>query len=145
MGERSERAILNHLIETCRDAERGFVLAAEDARTDDLREMFLAMADQRKRFADDLLPHAQRLGGARNAEGTTAAALHRAWMHLKAQLAKNPDHAVLVEAERGERFAVSAYDDAVQNMLPPETRDLVEAQDEDIHLAHQQIANQLRR
>lgn len=145
MGERTERGILNHLIETCHDAERGFVLAAEEAQTEELREMFLDLAGQRRRFAEDLLPHAQRLGGAGNADGTTAAALHRAWIHLKAQLAKDPDKAVLAEAERGERFAVSAYDDAVNDMLPPDVRDLVEAQDEDVRMAHLNIAAQLKR
>jgi hypothetical protein len=28
MAERNERAVLNHLIEICRDAERGFRMAA---------------------------------------------------------------------------------------------------------------------
>jgi hypothetical protein len=32
MSERTERAVLNHLIETCRDAERGFTIAAHEVR-----------------------------------------------------------------------------------------------------------------
>jgi uncharacterized protein (TIGR02284 family) len=108
-----------------------------------LREKFLELAAQRRRFAADLLPHAQRLGGARVADGTTAAALHRGWMQIKARVVKDPDHAVLSEAERGERFAVAAYDDAVHDILPPDVRDLVEAQDEDVRLAHQDIAARL--
>ena len=41
MADRSERAVLNHLIETCKDAERGFRHVAEHAR------FLVADADQR--------------------------------------------------------------------------------------------------
>lgn len=143
MGERTERAILNHLIETCRDAERGFMVAADETQEPQLRERFLELAEQRRQFAADLLPHAQRLGGARVGDGTTAAALHRHWIQLKARVVKDADKAVLSEAERGERFAVGAYDDAVNDILPPDVRDLVEAQDEDIRMAHDDIAARL--
>ena len=145
MGGRPERTILNHLIETCHDAERGFLLAAQETQQPQLRAKFLELADQRRRFADDLLPHAQRLGGARGAEGTAAAAVHRRWMQLKARLVKDPDHAVLSEAERGERFAVARYDEAVHDMLHPDVRDLVEAQDEGVRLAYQELAARLNR
>jgi len=145
MGERTERAILNHLIETCLDAARGFELAAEQAETAALSERFLLLAQQRRRFANDLLPYAYRLGGPRVGDGTTAAALHRGWIQLKARLTSDPDRAVLREAERGERFAVAVFDDAVNDMLPPDVRDLVEAQDEDVHIAHDEIADDLRR
>jgi uncharacterized protein (TIGR02284 family) len=139
MGERSERAILNHLIEICRDAERGFRVAAGEVDAPELQALFLKLASQRKTFADSLLPHSQRLGGERVGDGTNAAALHRAWMQIKARLAADRDHAVVDEAVRGERHAVAAYDDAVNDMLPPGTRDLVEAQDLDIHVAEQLV------
>ncbi len=32
MAHRTERAVFNHLIETCRDAERGFTIAAHEVR-----------------------------------------------------------------------------------------------------------------
>ena len=139
MAEHSERAVLNHLIEVCRDAERGFKTAAEEVQTPELRTLFLRLAEQRHQFADALLPHAQRLGGADVADGTSAAALHRAWIQVKAKLSANPERAVLEEAARGERFAVAAYDEAVHDILPPDTRDLVEEQDHDVRVASEQI------
>ncbi len=139
MAQQSERAVLNHLIETCRDAERGFRTAAEHVNTAPLRTMFLQMAEQRRQFADALLPHAQRLGGASVADGSGAAAVHRAWIHLKASVAADPDHAVLEEAMRGERVAVAAYDEAIHDILPPDVRDLVEEQHHDVRAAVQQI------
>ena len=135
MAERSERAVLNHLIETCRDAERGFRVAAEHVKTPQLRALFIRLADQRHEFANALLPHAQRLGGAQEVDGTTTAALHRQWIHMKALLATDPDHAVVEGAIRGERFAVAAYDEAVHDLLPPDSRDLIEEQDAEVRAA----------
>ena len=86
MAERTERAVLNHLIETCRDAERGLRLAADEVKSNELKRLFLRLAEQRQAFANELLPHAQRLGGASVSDGTAAAALHRAWIQVKARL-----------------------------------------------------------
>ena len=58
MTDRSERAVLNHLIETCKDAERGFRHVAEHATDPAVKSLFLDIASQRARFAADLLPHA---------------------------------------------------------------------------------------
>lgn len=139
MAERTERAVLNHLIETCRDAERGFRAAAEHVSSGELRRLFLGLADQRHSFVNELLPHAQRLGGTSDADGTATAAAHRAWMHVKARLAGNPDRAILEEAARGERYAMHAYDDAVADVIPPEARELVERQDMGVRLARRLV------
>ena len=139
MAQQTERAVLNHLIETCRDAERGFCTAAEHVNNPQLRTLFLKLAAQRRQFADALLPHAQRLGGADVSDGTGAAAVHRAWIHLKASIAADPNRAVLAEAARGERFAVRAYNNAIHDILPPDARDLVEQQDQDVRAAADEI------
>ena len=128
MTDRSERAVLNHLIETCKDAERGFRHVADYATNPDVKALFLDIASQRARFAADLLPHAQRLGGAREADGTTAGTLHRTWIDLRHALAGNDQLAVVREAERGEHFSLGVYKDALGSMLPPTVRDVVESQ-----------------
>ena len=128
MSDRSERAVLNHLIETCKDAERGFRHVAEHAKNPMLKTLFLDLASQRERFAADLLPHAQRLGGANAGDGTTAGALHRTWIDLRSALSRDDADAVLHEAERGESFSRSVYRDALDGMLPPTTRELIESQ-----------------
>ena len=135
MAQKTERAVLNHLIETCRDAERGFRIAADEVEKPELKRLFLRLAEQRRNFAGELLPHAQRLGGASVGDGTTVATLHRAWIHVKAHLASNPDRAVLEEAARGERFALAAYDEAVNELVPPDARELIEAQDFGVRVA----------
>ena len=132
MTDRSERAVLNHLIETCKDAERGFRHVAEYATDQATKSLFLDIASQRAHFAADLLPHAQRLGGAREAEGTTAGALHRTWIDLRSALSKGRRDAIVGEAERGEHFSLGVYRDALDGMLPPTVREIVEQQYQEI-------------
>jgi uncharacterized protein (TIGR02284 family) len=140
MAERTERAVLNHLIETCRDAERGFRTAAEHVANPEVKRTFLRLAQQRHEFAEELLPHAYRLGGAADADGTGMATMHRTWMQVRARLAANPERAIVEEAVRGERYARSVYDEAVQDVLPPDVRDIVEAQDLDVRVAGRMVA-----
>jgi uncharacterized protein (TIGR02284 family) len=128
MAEHTERWTLNHLIQTCRDGERGFRYAANHATSLVVKELFLEIATQRQQFADALLPHAQRLGGETEADGSVVGALHRGWMTVRDTLAPHDDGAMIREAERGERAAMAAYDEALESMLPPESRELVESQ-----------------
>ena len=128
MSQRSERAVILHLIETCTDAERGFRHLAQLASDPHLKSLFLDLASQRARFAADLLPHARRLGGAPAAEGTAAGALHRTWIDLRSALSRNDQKAVVREAERGEQFSLTVFRDALEGVLPPPVRDVVAAQ-----------------
>jgi uncharacterized protein (TIGR02284 family) len=139
MGERTERAVLNQLIENCRDAERGLRVAADQVKSPELQRVLTGLAEQRHAFANELLPHAQRLGGASVSDGTAAAAVHRVWIKVKARLASDPDRAVLDEAARGERHAVHVYDDAVADVIPPESRELIERQDLGVRLARRLV------
>ena len=63
MAEQTPRSVLNHLIETCRDSERGYRSAAGLVEGPALKTKLLEMANERARFAQELVPHAQRLGG----------------------------------------------------------------------------------
>jgi len=138
MTDRSEHAVLNHLIETCRDGERGFRLAADKAGDPALKRLFGELASQRATFATELLPHAQRLGGNPPSEGTTAAVLHRSWIALE-QALRHDDHLIVNEVERGDRATLRIYFDAVNGMLPPESRDLVQRQLDELEETHARL------
>ncbi len=128
MADRTEREVLNDLIVTCRDAARGFQWAADHASAEPLRAYLTSVADERRHFASELLPHAQRLGGGSEGDGSSAAALHRLWMSLKDRFTGNHDQSLIAEAERGERIALATYDEAINGMIPPDVRDVVERQ-----------------
>ena len=122
MADHTERWTLNRLIATCRDGEHGFRYAANHVRDSTVKALFLEIASQREQFAADILAHAQRLGGATEPDGSLAGALHRGWMTLKDAVGAHDDAAIIREAERGERSALAAYEDALDGMLAREHR-----------------------
>jgi uncharacterized protein (TIGR02284 family) len=129
MAERTEREVLHHLIEICRDGEHGFRTAAEYVQDPKLKSLFMTLAEERQRFATDLVPHLQRLGGRADAdEGSSTAALHRGWMNVKGHVPGHQDHTIVTEAKRGEHAALNAYEEALKGMLPPTVSSLIEAQ-----------------
>lgn len=135
MTESDPRTIFNSLIETCKDAERGLLHAAELVTSQSLKTFFTDTAHQRAQFAADLLPHAQRLGGTETADGTTGAALHRRWMDVRSALSYD-DRAVTSEAERGDSLTVLAFKSAVDGALPATVRDLVERGYDQVRASH---------
>lgn len=139
MAERTEREVLHHLIEICRDGEHGYRAAAEHVHDESLKGLFRDLAEQRRKFADDLVPHLNRLGGAPDGAGTTAGALHRGWMNLRAHMPRHADHTIVVEAGRGEHAALQAYDDALHGMLPPTVSSLVEEQRDEIERSRERM------
>lgn len=139
MAQHTERTVLNHLIEICSDGERGFTAAAEHTSDPELKALYSELAAQRRGFADALVPHAQRLGGDAAAEGTSVGRLHRGWMNLKGRISGHHDQVILEEAERGEDAAVRAYRDALNEVLAPSTRAVIEQQCEAVTRAHEHI------
>ena len=139
MSDTSSRAILNHLIETCRDGERGFEHAAELVTDPAFKILFTGLAHSRAQLAAELLPHAQRFGGSEATEGTTAASLHRRWMDLVGNLGGSHDGAILAEARRGDTVTVAAFKDALNGVLPSSVRDLVERQYLEVRSSHDDL------
>lgn len=139
MPEHNERWVLNRIIAICRDGERGFRYAANHVRDSTIKAAFLEIASQREQFASSILPHAQRLGGATEPDGSFAGALHRGWMTIKDAVGGHDDAAIVREAERGERIALGAYEDALDGLLPPSVRDLIESQCDEVRHSHNRV------
>jgi uncharacterized protein (TIGR02284 family) len=144
MALKSEREVLNHLIESCRDGDRGFKSAADHLSDPNLKSLFMQLSAERARCAEELMPHARRLGGPAAADGSTAAALHRKWIDLKSALTQDHDHAIVVEAARGDGVTMNAFKNAIAGSLPPDTRDIVERQYEAIQEEHKWLMAQAR-
>jgi uncharacterized protein (TIGR02284 family) len=139
MAERTEQTVLHHLLETCRDGEHGFQFAKRHATDPDVKDLFTTLADERGRFAEQLVPHLQRLGAQAHTAGTTAGAIHRGWMTLMGSVSRHQDDVLMAEAERGERMASTAYQEALSGMLPPTVSELVETQHAAILEAHTRL------
>lgn len=136
MAEHTERSLLNGLIELCRDEELTLRYVADHVKAPEAKAFILDLAARRSQFAADLAPHAQRLGGFDAADGTTRGTLHRRWMAIRHALTGFNDSAMGKEV-------IEREDEAISEMLPPTSRDLIEAQRAEIRLAHERAVGTL--
>ena len=132
-------SILNDLIETCRDGQEGFKEASENATSPDLKRFFLEASRERARCIGELQQEVRTLGGDPEKSGSTAGALHRVWMDIKGTLTGKDDASILNEAERGEDSAVKAFQDALKQSLPANSRSTVQRQFSEIKLTHDRV------
>ena len=136
---------INDLIETLKDGQEGFRQAAEAVENLELKSLFNEFSLQRSRFAGELQSQAVGLGESKPEDsGSAAGAMHRAWINLKSAIAKNDDHAILAECERGEDSAVKEYLEAMEedNLADP-VREMISRQYAEVQNAHDRI-KQLR-
>ncbi len=134
-------SILNDLIETLKDGQRGFTESARDIRNAELKATLSGLATQREQFAAQLQVLARSFGEESPANtGSLSGSLHRGWINLKAALASQDEHAILAECERGEDVAVAAYRKALEgNELPVAAAEIVRTQFAGIQAAHNQV------
>jgi uncharacterized protein (TIGR02284 family) len=133
------RSTLNGLIETLKDGEEGFRNSAEKLKDPTLASDFRGFANQRARFASELQAEVSRIGGSPETSGSTAGAIHRGWIDLKAALSGHTDLAILEEAERGEDSAVKNYRDALSKDVPSDIRSVIEGQYRDVLTTHNTV------
>jgi uncharacterized protein (TIGR02284 family) len=132
-------SVLNDLIETSKDGEKGFRKAAEDTKDASLKQLFTGRADDCTRGATELQGVVQRLGGKPETGGTVGGALHRGWVDVKSAVTHRSDHAILAECERGEDVAKKNYRDALDKDLPADVRAMVERQYQGVIQNHDKI------
>ncbi len=134
-------AIIGELIETCRDGQEGFRLAAE-AVTDDveLKRLLSSFSLQRAKFAGELEGLLTRLGHEIPADHLSAGGTaHRGWMKIKSALSLHDPHAILAECERGEDVAKEAYARAVAQRLSEPAQEIVRRQRQEVLATHNTI------
>jgi uncharacterized protein (TIGR02284 family) len=133
-------SILNDLVETSKDGEKGFRAAANDTKNAELQQVFLRRAQDCATGAVDLQQVIVRLGGKAEEGGSVAGALHRGWVNLKAAASGRSDLAILEECERGEDVAKARYRKALDDeTLPGDIRLIVQHQYDGVMRNHDQI------
>jgi uncharacterized protein (TIGR02284 family) len=133
-------SVLNELIQTCKDGSAGFQNAADNVKDVDLKPLFEKYAAQRREFAVKLQAMVAQLGGEAEDSGSTAGVIHRGLMDLKAVWTDLDRKATLNECERGEDYAVKAYQKAMEDKsIHADALALIAAQYEDVKKAHDNI------
>jgi uncharacterized protein (TIGR02284 family) len=119
---------LNDLIETSRDGEKGFALAAKDTKNPSLAEVFAEGERSCREAVRELQEKVRALGGKPDEGGSVKGAVHRGWLSLKTAATSRDDKAILEECERGEDYAKARYAAALKTNLSNEVRQMVERQ-----------------
>jgi len=117
-------------LEKNEDAVKGYNKAAENAKEIGLQSYFQNKAKERVNFIASLratLPNID-LGDA-EIDGSATGAMHRAWMDVKAFFSGDNDEAMLEEAIKGDKAAVSEYEELLEDIdLPPSAAEIIRQQ-----------------
>ena len=117
---------LNELLEKNYDAEKGYKLAAEKVKRENLKKFFADRAQERYDFGHELKSEIRNFGESPDKGSSMAADAHRSWMNLKASLSGDKDEAVLEEAIRGEKAAVEEYEEVLKESdIPASTGNIL--------------------
>ena len=134
------RSILNHLIQTCKDGQEGFLTAAENTVDPDIKHLFNEYSLQRAKFAGELQSLAHELGEHNPKDaGSVAGTIHRRWINLKTAVAGKDRLGILTECEQGEDGAVAHYQDVLKHELPANIREFVERQYGQVQGTHSHV------
>jgi len=117
---------LNELIQTCRDAEKGFQTAFENVKNPDLKTFFRDCSVQRAQFASELESEVRQLGGTPVGSGSVSATVHRGWINIKAMIGS--DESITAECRRGDEAAIETYQRVLKNNLQPNVLPVVKHQ-----------------
>jgi len=118
--------LLNQLVKVNKDAEAGFLTAAQNIQNSELETLFTKNATQHGKMAGELQTEIERLGGTYSDSGTVGGALHRGWLDLKSTLSGHSASAILSSCESGEESAEAAYARATDAHPSGQTNALVE-------------------
>lgn len=132
-------SVLNELIETSIDGEKGFLKAAEDAHDAELKSLFTQCAQRCRQGAAELQTQVRAQGARPESSGSAAGALHRGWISVRKALSSRDDKAILEECERGEDYAKAAYKKGLGKDLPADIRAIVERQYQGVIANHARV------
>src|SRR5580698_5687720 len=113
MNETNAISVLENLIETCRDGQKGYQDAAAHVKRSDVKAFFNEESLERARFAGELEAELIRLGKPdKKVSGSVGGTLRRAWIDTKVSLGGG-DKTILDSVEAGEDSAKESYQKAL--------------------------------
>ena len=139
MDENNAISVVENLIETSKDGEKGYRDAAEHVKRSDLKGYFLEQSTERGRFANELHSELAKLGKPeKKVSGSASGAMHRAWIDTKVALGGG-DKTILESVESGEDNAKDTYNKALSGALPSSLTEIVRRQAASVQRAHDKV------
>ena len=140
MEAKATTALLNELVETLKDGQKGYADAMTDVEDSSLKDTFKKYAAQRSEYITEIEDQMFKLNLKPDESGSVTGTVHRAWIDLKAALTSKDNKAVLNECERGEDYAVKSYQTALKAAdLPSNLKSVIEKQYQGVQEAHNTI------
>lgn len=130
--------VVNDLILINNDRKAGYEKAAKETEEHDLQKIFHSMAAESQRYAEALGAY---IGQEPVNDTTLKGKIYRAWMDIKATFSGKDRKSVLAACEFGEDAAQNAYEQALKEDLPPETRQVLIEQKASLRKSHDKIKN----
>ncbi|MBF9222313.1 PA2169 family four-helix-bundle protein [Hymenobacter ruricola] len=140
MEAKATTALLNELVETLKDGQKGYADAMTDVEDSSLKDTFKKYAAQRASYITEIEDQMFKLDLKPDESASVTGTVHRAWIDLKSALTSKDNKAVLNECERGEDYAVKAYQTALKAQdLPSALKSVIEKQYQGVQEAHNTI------
>jgi len=133
---------LGYLYRIVEAGERGYAVAASNLSNRALKILFQTFAQQRANFKEQLSGEIQRLGGHVPVSSSFLGMVHRGRIDIFAALtigAENVEKLILKEVMIGERVALGTYENTLDRDLPPDTREIVARQFEEVRRVVHQV------
>ena len=125
---------IKHIIEKNEDSVKGFEKAAENAKERGIKNYFEQRAQKRKLFIKTLHNATPPLKtGTMKIDGSVKGTMHRMWMDTKTFFSGDTDEAMLEESVRGDKSAISEYNELLTDtMVPHRIREIIREQRDEI-------------
>jgi uncharacterized protein (TIGR02284 family) len=132
-------AMLKDLLETSKEGERGFALAAKDNREPGVIDVLKDGEESCREAVVELQDQVRLLSGSPDDGGTVKVPVYRGWISFKAVAISRDTKLILEECERGEDYAKARYEDAMKVEMPESLRALVERQYQRVIAIHGRV------
>jgi uncharacterized protein (TIGR02284 family) len=139
MDENNAIRVIENLIETCKDGQKGYQDAATHVKRSDLKTYFNEQSLERARFAGELEAELIRLGKPdKKVTGSVSGTLRRAWIDTKVSLGGG-DKTILESLEAGEDDAKESYQKALSGPLPGDVMEIIRRQAASVQRTHDKV------
>lgn len=136
MDSKATQALLNELVETLKEGQRGYAEAMTDVDDTDLKDTFKQFAVQRSGYINEIEDQMFKLDLKPDESTSVTSKVHRAFINLKGLVTGKDRESILNECERGEDVAVKAYQAALKaEGLPSALQSVIEKQYQGIQTA----------
>lgn len=142
MDQNSAVSVIENLIETNKDGQKGYQDAASHVKRNDLKTYFTEQSAERGKFAQELQSELSKLEPEKKVSGSASAAMHRAWIDTKVAMGAG-DKSVLESVEKGEDNAKDTYNKALRGNLPAGVAEIIRRQASSVQRAHDKVKNLL--